>query len=215
VITDPKDVEALYYQSTDHRKAPQANAGWLLTQLLGSGLGLINGTRWTTLRKTLDPMFSHLAAMQHLHNHLDTSAEDYVAGIDKFAKADKQGAKGKEMVINATQALQRYPFFEVASMFYGRMSDVEKERLWELGRQYSEVFSAIVFGGIHRSKMTKYLNTKAYKGAMTYQKAWQNFNMDIARAREITAPETPIILLMRAAERGEITSQEVITYIYH
>ncbi|KAH7476141.1 Cytochrome P450 monooxygenase [Fusarium oxysporum f. sp. matthiolae] len=209
VITDPKDVEALYYQSTDHRKAPQANAGWLLTQLLGSGLGLINGTRWTTLRKTLDPMFSHLAAMQYLHNHLDASAEDYVAGIDKFAKADKQGAKGKEMVINATQALQRYPFFEVASMFYGRMSDVEKERLWELGRQYSEVFSAIVFGGIHRSKMTKYLNTKAYKGAMTYQKAWQNFNMDIARAREITAPETPIILLMRAAERGEITSQEV------
>ncbi|KAF4986632.1 hypothetical protein FGRMN_10746 [Fusarium graminum] len=209
VITDPKDVEALYYQSTDHRKAPQANAGWLLTQLLGSGLGLINGTRWTTLRKTLDPMFSHLAAMQYLRNKLDTSAEAYVAGIHKFAKADKQDAKVKGIVINATQALQRYPFFEVASMFYGRMSDVEQERLWELGRQYSEAFSAIVFGGIHRSKMTKYLNTKAYKVAMTYQKAWKNFNMDICKAREITVPETPIILLMRAAERGEITTEEV------
>ncbi|KAF5656666.1 cytochrome p450 oxidoreductase [Fusarium heterosporum] len=177
VITDPKDVEALYYQSTDHRKAPQANAGWLLTQLLGSGLGLINGTRWTTLRKTLDPMFSHLAAMQYLRNRLDTSAEAYIAGIHKFAKADKQDAKVKGIVINATQALQRYPFLEVASMFYGRMSDVEQERLWELGRQYSEAFSAIVFGGIHRSK--------------------------------ITVPETPIILLMRAAERGDITTEEV------
>jgi hypothetical protein len=186
-----------------------------LTQLLGSGLGLINGTRWTTLRKTLDPMFSHLAAMQYLRNSLYASAEDYVAGIHKFAKADKQDAKGKEIVINATQALQRYPFFEVASMFYGKMSDVEQERLWELGRQYSEVFSAIVFGGIHRFKMTKYLSTKAYNGAITYQKAWKNFNMDMCIAREITAPETPINLLMQAAERGEITSQEVIIYIYH
>ncbi|KAH7255997.1 cytochrome P450 monooxygenase GliC2 [Fusarium tricinctum] len=209
VITDPKDVEALYHQSNDHCKAPQANAGWLLTQILGSGLGLINGTRWTKLRKTLDPMFSHPAAMQYLRNNLYASAEDYVAGIHKFAKTDKQDSKGKEIVINTTQALQRYPFFEVASMFYGRMSDVEQERLWELGRQYSEVFSAIVFGGIHRFKMTKYFSTKAYNGAITYQKAWKNFNMDICRAREITAPETPINLLMRAAERGEITSQEV------
>ncbi|GKU09669.1 unnamed protein product [Fusarium langsethiae] len=209
VITDPKDVEALYHQSTDHEKAPQANAGWLLTQLLGSGLGLINGTRWTTLRKTLDPMFSHPAAMHYLRNDLYAGAENYVAHIHEFTKADKQDAKGKEIVINATQALQRYPFFEVASMFYGKMTDVEQERLWELGRQYSEVFSAIVFGGIHRSKMTKYLSTNAYKGAIAYQKAWKNFNLDICRAREITAPETPIVLLTRAAERGEITPQEV------
>ncbi|EDP52457.1 cytochrome P450 monooxigenase GliC2 [Aspergillus fumigatus A1163] len=211
VITDPKDVEVLYQQSTDHNKAPQANAGWLLTQLLGSGLGLINGTRWSTLRKTLDPMFSHRAALQYLRDSLDAGAQDYVAGIHQFAKADGQvqTADGKVMVINATQALQRYPFFEVASMFYGKMSEAEHERLWDLGRRYSEVFAAIVSGGIHRSKLTRYLNTKAWNNARDYQKAWRDFNREIYTARKMTAPDTPIVALTEAAERGELTPNEV------
>lgn len=211
MITDPKDVEALYQQSTDHNKAPQANAGWLLTQLLGSGLGLINGTRWTTLRKTLDPMFSHRTALRYFRDSLDAGAQDYVAGIHRFAKADgqMQNADGKGMVINATQALQRYPFFEVASMFYGKMSEGEQERLWDLGRLYSEVFAAVVSGGIHRSKLTRYLNTKAWNNARDYQKAWLDFNREIYAARKITAPDTPIVVLTEAAERGELTPNEV------
>ncbi|GIC87200.1 cytochrome P450 monooxygenase hasH [Aspergillus udagawae] len=209
VITDPKDVEALYQQSTDHNKAPQANAGWLLTQLLGSGLGLINGTRWTVLRKTLDPMFSHRTALRYFRDSLDAGAEEYVAGIHRFAKADGQNADGKGMIINATQALQRYPFFEVASMFYGKMSEEEQEQLWDLGRRYSEVFAAVVSGGIHRSKLTRYLNTKAWNNARDYQRAWRDFNREIYRARKITAPDTPIVVLTEAAERGELTPNEV------
>ncbi|KAK2616881.1 hypothetical protein QQS21_000259 [Conoideocrella luteorostrata] len=209
VITDPKDVELLYQQSTDHNKAPQANAGWLLTQILGSGLGLINGARWTVLRKTLDQMFSHRTALQYFRDSLDSSAEDYLAGISQFASADKQAADGKSIVINATQALQRYPFFEVASMFFGEMSAGEKERLWDLGRRYSEVFKAIVSGGIHRSKMTKHFNTKAWKDARDYQRAWKDFNWEMYRARKTTAPDTPIVILTEAAENGELTHDEV------
>ncbi|KAL5365578.1 cytochrome P450 monooxygenase GliC2 [Aspergillus floccosus] len=209
VITEPKDVETLYQQSTDHNKAPQANAGWLLTQLLGSGLGLINGTRWTSLRKTLDPMFSHRTALQYFRDSLDSGAEDYVAGIHRFAKGDKSGADDKSIVINATQALQRYPFFEVASMFYGKMSEEEQERLWDLGRRYSEVFAAIVSGGIHRSKLTRYLNTKAWNNARDYQRAWREFNRDIYQRRKATASDAPIVVLTEAAEKGELTYNEV------
>lgn len=209
VITDPKDVETLYQQSTDHNKAPQANAGWLLTQLLGSGLGLINGTRWTSLRKTLDPMFSHRTSLQYFSDSLDAGAENYVAGIHQFAKADQVCADGKSIILNATQALQRYPFFEVASMFYGKMSEEEQERLWVLGRRYSEVFAAIVSGGIHRSKLTRYLNTKAWNNARDYQTAWREFNREIYKRRKLTASEAPIVVLTEAAERGELTYNEV------
>lgn len=212
VITDPKDVEALYQQSADHNKAHQANAGWLLTQLLGSGLGLINAPRWNVLRKTLEPMFSHRTAQRFLHESFYTGAEEYVAGIHRFAlpalEHDSEGQK-KDIVVNATQALQRYPFFEVASMFYGKMSDDEQERLWDLGRRYSQVFGAIVAGGIHRTKITKYLGTKAYQDAREYQRLWKEFNADVYEARKKGAPETPIVLLTEAAERGALTSNEV------
>ncbi|PLB48986.1 cytochrome P450 monooxygenase GliC2 [Aspergillus steynii IBT 23096] len=211
VITDPKDVETLYQQSTNHNKAHQANAGWLLTQLLGSGLGLINVPRWNILRKTLDPMFSHRTALRFLHESLYTGAEEYIAGIHRFALPahERDSKDNKGFVINATQALQRYPFFEVASMFYGRMSEDEQERLWDLGRRYSQVFAAIVAGGVHRTKFTKYLGTKAYNNAQEYQRLWKRFNADLYEARRKSAPETPIVVLTEAAERGELTSNEV------
>ncbi|KAK1140027.1 hypothetical protein N8T08_010936 [Aspergillus melleus] len=211
VITNPKDVEILYQDSADHNKAHQANAGWLLTQLLGSGLGLINAPRWNVLRKTLDPIFSHRTAVHFLHESLYSGAEEYVAGIHRFALpvSNQESKQQKGVVINATQALQRYPFFEVASMFYGKMSGDEQERLWDLGRRYSQVFAAIVAGGIHRTKFTKYLGTKAYQDAREYQHLWKGFNADVYEARKRSAPETPIVLLMEAAERGELTGNEV------
>lgn len=213
VITEPKDVETLYQQSTDHKKAHQANAGWLLTQLLGSGLGLINAPRWNILRKTLDPMFSHRTALRYLHESLYSGAEEYVAGIHRFAlpvpEQDSKEPNLKGIVINATQALQRYPFFEVASMFYGKMSDEEQERLWDLGRRYSQVFAAIVSGGIHRTKFTKYFGTKAYGDAREYQRLWKEFNASMYETRRKSAPETPIVVLTEAAKREELTSNEV------
>ncbi|KAM5430307.1 hypothetical protein McanMca71_007334 [Microsporum canis] len=209
VITDPKDVEALYRQSTDHLKASQANAGWLLTQLLGSGLGLINGTRWTGLRKALDPMFSHQASMKLLRESLDAGAAAYAADINQFALTGKQDADRDGIIINATNALQRYPFFEVASIFYGKMSEAEQERLWELGRSYSEVFASVVTGGIHRLKLTKYLNTGVWKNTEKYQKAWQDFNNEMYESRKALAPPCAIVTLIEAAKRGELTQNEV------
>ncbi|EZF30492.1 Cytochrome P450 oxidoreductase [Trichophyton interdigitale] len=193
VITDPADVEALYRQSTDHLKASQANAGWLLTQLLGSGLGLINGARWTGLRRALDPTFSHQASMNLLRESLDVGAAEYAADIHKFALPGKQGIDGDEFIINATESLQRYPFFEVASIFYGKMSKDEQERLWELGRRYSEVFASVVMGGIHRLKLTKYLNTTTWKRTQQYQEAWQQFNNDMYKSRELKDPSCAIV----------------------
>ncbi|EFE40549.1 hypothetical protein TRV_04715, partial [Trichophyton verrucosum HKI 0517] len=209
VITDPADVEVLYRQSTDHLKASQANAGWLLTQLLGSGLGLINGGRWTGLRKALDPTFSHQASMNLLRESLNVGAAEYVADIHKFAFPGKQGIDGDEFIINATESLQRYPFFEVASIFYGKMSKDEQERLWELGRRYSEVFASVVMGGIHRLKLTKYLNTATWKKTRQYQEAWHQFNNDMYKSREIKDPSCAIVTLMDAANKGELTQAEV------
>ncbi|KAL4908841.1 hypothetical protein BDW74DRAFT_165571 [Aspergillus multicolor] len=205
VITDPKDVEALYQQSTDHNKAPQANAGWLLTQLLGSGLGLINGDRWTNLRRTLDPMFSHRTSLQYFRDSLDASAKQYIEGIGQFRKGNGDG----DIIINVTQALQRYPFFEVASMFYGTMSAAEQEALWDLGRRYSEVFGAVVAGGIHRSKLTKYLGSKAWMNARDYQTRWRDFNAEMYMTRKATASDAPFVVLTELAERGELTASEV------
>lgn len=208
VITDPADVEALYRQSTDHLKASQANAGWLLTQLLGSGLGLINGARWTGLRRALDPTFSHQASMNLLRESLDVGAAEYAADIHKFALPGKQGIDGDEFIISATESLQRYPFFEVASIFYGKMSKDEQERLWELGRRYSEVFASVVMGGIHRLKLTKYLNTTTWKRTLQYQEAWQQFNNDMYKSRELKDPSCAIVTLIEAAKKGELTQAE-------
>ncbi|KZF25220.1 cytochrome P450 monooxygenase GliC2 [Xylona heveae TC161] len=236
VITDPKDVQTFYLDSSDHGKSDKANAGWLLSLIMGSGAGLINGDSWVRLRKSLDPMFSHRRALSLLQGFI-ISSKDYVNNIDTYRLRSQPksngaaaeltmtnqvaGAEKKEkqdekedgaFIVNAVQALQRYPFFETARIFFGNMNAAETDRLWELSKLYGRAFQHVIAGGLNRTKLTKWARTKSYRETIEYQKQWDEYCEQLYETRiRDGRHHTPLVQLKQAASKGEITNRE----IYH
>lgn len=118
VITEPKDVKALYTNASDHAKAHAANMGFLLSQVMGHGAGLINGQRWVNLRHEIDHFFDRKQALTMTHD-FNQHADLYVRTMAQYALPDRTDEEKKpgRFVVNAAQALTRYPYYEIAKMF--------------------------------------------------------------------------------------------------
>lgn len=118
VITEPKDVKALYTNASDHAKAHAANTGFLLSQIMGAGAGLINGEAWINLRHEIDHFFDHKQALIMTHA-FNQNADHFVRDMAQYGLPDRirKEKTGGHFVVNAAQALTRYPYYEIARMF--------------------------------------------------------------------------------------------------
>ncbi|KAH8593316.1 cytochrome P450 monooxygenase GliC2 [Bisporella sp. PMI_857] len=211
IITNPDDVRAFYHEATDHNKSHLGNLGWLISEMMAAGAGLINGQKWKTLRKTMDPMFSHKAAVQLLQD-FDKSAASHVQKLFSFSQVvNSQKAQTKEFfIINAAQALQRYPFFTTAEIFFGELSSEEEEDLWRLSKLYNSAFINVVKGGINRSRLTKFLGTTAWAQTTEYTREWNAFLQKMIQRTSQTRPDTPLNRMWVLAQKGEISELEVV-----
>lgn len=210
VITEPKDVQALYTNASDHAKASAANTGWLLSQIMGQGAGLINGQRWINLRKELDPHFSHKVSL-HMVGNLKEHARVYVRDMGQFSLSDRLEKNGSErFVVNAAQALTRYPYYEIANMFYSSLNQQEIDRLWDLGQLFTKAFASVIDGGINRSILTKWFNTDAWKLTKTYIDQWEEFNDSAVKRRIEAGINDQVVALFSAAEAGRVDREEVL-----
>lgn len=203
MLTDPKDVQALYSHASNHTKDKTANIGWLFSQLLGEAIGLINGNRWTKLRKTLDPMFSHKQSLQYLDSFND-SAATYCRTLDQYA-VDRSG--DKHFTVNASHALMRFPYYEVAKLFFTDLNQHEVDRLWDLGQLFTQVFAGAIDGGINRSPLAKWLNLPSWQRARDYIEQWERFTREAVQRRVEAGIQDPLVSLWQSAE---IDKQEVL-----
>lgn len=210
VITEPKDVQALYTNASDHAKASAANTGWLLSQIMGQGAGLINGQRWINLRKELDRHFSHKVSLTMVGT-LNENAKAYVQNMVQYSIADRLEKNGKErFVVNAAQALTRYPYYEIANMFYSDLNQQEMDRLWDLGQLFTKAFARVIDGGINRSRLTKWLNTDDWKLTKSYIDQWEEFNASAFKRRIDAGINDQVVELFQAAEAGKVDREEVL-----
>jgi hypothetical protein len=177
---------------------------------MGAGAGLINGQKWRTLRKAMDPMFSHKAAVQLLQD-FDKSSSIHVQKLFAFSQAaNLQKAQSKEFfIVNAAQALQRYPFFTTAEIFFGELSPEEEEDLWRISKLYTTVFINVVKGGINRSRLTKWIGTTAWQQTTEYNREWDAFLQKMIYRTSHTRPDTPLNQMWTLAQKGEISEVEV------
>ncbi|OJD30436.1 cytochrome p450 oxidoreductase [Diplodia corticola] len=210
VLTDPKDVQALYSHASNHTKDTTANIGWLFSQLLGQAVGLINGNRWTKLRKTLDPLFSHKQSLQYIDD-FNTSAACYAKSLDQYALEKREADEDDgHFVVNASQALMRFPYYEVAKLFYSNLTQYEIDRLWELGQLFTEVFAGAMDGGINRSPLTKLLNRPSWQRTRSYIEQWEAFTHESVKRRVDAGINDPLVSLWQQAAEEEIDRQEVL-----
>lgn len=177
---------------------------------MGQGAGLINGQRWINLRKELDRHFTHKASLTMIGT-LNENAEAYVQNMVQYSLANRPEKDCRDrFVVNAAQALTRYPYYEIANMFYSNLSKQETERLWDLGQLFTQAFARVIDGGINRSKLTKWLNTDDWKLTKTYIDQWEEFNASAYQRRVDAGINDQVVNLFQAAEAGKVDREEVL-----
>lgn len=177
---------------------------------MGQGAGLINGQRWINLRKELDRHFSHKMSLSMVGT-LNDNARAYVKNMSQYSLADRLEKSGDErFVVNAAQALTRYPYYEIANMFYSNLNQQEIDRLWDLGQLFTKAFASVIDGGLNRSKLTKWLNTDSWKVTKSYVDQWEEFNASAYKRRVEAGIKDQVVELFQAAEAGKVDREEVL-----
>jgi cytochrome P450 len=214
IITTPDDVRAFWHESTDHQKTYLGNLGWLVSQIMGEGIGLINGQKWKNLRKSIDSMFSHKAAVGYLQ-HFNISSLKQIERLYSISQANnpqnQNGQSEKYFIVNAAKVLQRYPFFTTAEIFFGELTTQDEEDLWKLSKVYMTAFTNVVRGGVHRHWLTKWLNTEGWKEVEEYNREWNAFLRNMIRKTAKTRPDTPLNELWSLVLKKHISENEVST----
>lgn len=177
---------------------------------MGQGAGLINGQRWINLRKELDRHFTHKASLTMVGN-LNEHAKTYVQNMVQYSLPDESEKNGnKRFMVNAAHALTRYPYYEIANMFYSNLNQQEIDRLWDLGELFTKAFARVIDGGINRSRLTKWLNTDDWKLTKTYIDQWEEFNASAYKRRVDAGIKDQVVDLFQAAEAGKVDREEVL-----
>jgi gliotoxin/aspirochlorine/mycotoxins biosynthesis cytochrome P450 monooxygenase len=154
----------------------------------------------------MEPSFSHRTSTGLLNSYF-SSAERFLRSLStERSLPNQENRKALDTsVVNIARLASRWPFFNVAVLFYGDMTEKEEDCLWNIAQLYLAAFSGVVTGGINRIKLTKWLRTNSWQKVEAYQTAWENFNRNIYEKRKSTQPNLLLVQMMRAAETGKIS----------
>lgn len=205
VITTPEDVRIFHSDSKEHKKCENGNAGWLFSQLLGDCLGLINGARWTKLRSQVDPAFSHRVTVERLPKTSE-SAQEYLNDLGQYGRnVDDE----KVMVFHAANTFMRFPLFHTANVLYGSMTEASKQEFWAIGQTRLALLRYVIAGGIHRFKVSKWVNKSASQELEAFQKRWYEFNYNMYKNALASSPTAPIVSLWQSVLDGTSYKTEI------
>ncbi|KAB8070356.1 cytochrome P450 monooxygenase GliC2 [Aspergillus leporis] len=213
VITSSEDIKSFYSDGHRHQKAESSNAGWLFRQVLGRCVGLINGEDWRHLRSHLENPLSYRATMAR-RERVFQQARDYIQNdFPRYANDDYiSSSSPRHLVVNPVTALQWFPFFHMAEVFYGSLSTSERAELQRIGQLRVEIFREVVQGGVVNrfGFLSRLLQTSASRLADQFLREWRNFNTRIYRRQLHSNEDAPIVSLWGAVEGNRLRATEVL-----
>ncbi|GAW14655.1 hypothetical protein ANO14919_040580 [Xylariales sp. No.14919] len=203
VITRPEHIRAVFGDSDRHIKAPSSNSGYLMSELLGSCVGLISGKQWKTVRSGIKGSFERQSVgnyfplvQRHIARHLKEILGD---GFPRKA------------LLDPAEELKMLPFWIVAEILYGELDQDMVADLKDIVPLRERLFKQIINGGLTRFSLSRFLPTVANKGMATFQTRWRAFNdRAYERARELAELTKPIVSMYEGAYKGSVTFEHVL-----
>lgn len=189
VLTDPKDVEAWFSGKGEHIKFSYDPSGALFNYVMGHAVGLINGQDWKILRKLLDPYVNFLNSARLTPMVLQRAIEHVQILPTQSLAPTKEG----RTIVNTYRAMQPYPFFIQMEIFYGLLTDAQKDELWSLGQIFLTLSTWTVEQGFTRSRILKYMYSwDSWKLIRGFDRRWRTLNRSIVqqKATEIDLPSS-------------------------
>ena len=200
-MTRPEHIKEVFKDSDKHYKAVDNNSGYLMSQILGQCVGLLSGNSWRNLRSVSEKAFSRSASTAYV-----SLVKDRITSHVKELESSKTLSKG---FLDPAGDLKLLPFFVVADVIYGKLSPELESKLRDIAPKREALFKHVITGGLARFPVSKYLPTKANCDLAEFRTEWHAFNRMAYDFAVSSGPNVPIIELYAAADKGDITHEQM------
>jgi len=202
VLTQPRQLQAIFKDSDKHRKAPANNSGWYMDQLLGKCVGLISGRAWRSVRTVAEVPFTHQAVSQ-----LVPLVERHVDEHFKYLHTTSDMDRG---LIHAAQDTKMLPFWVVSEVFYGRLPPDLHRELSDLVPLRERVFQHVIYGGLPRFAWSGWLLTAANAQLREFKQRWRAFNQQVIEHARKDIAKAPIVSMYEATVSGMLSEEQLL-----
>lgn len=174
-----------------------------MSQVLGQCLGLISGASWRALRKESGSAFLHSQANDALPLILDH--------VQVFVETEIRSKALLRGALDPVEDFKFLPFFIVAEILYGKLTDDMKRALLHMASLREELFKHIIQGGIPRFAVSKHLPIASNRLLSGFQRKWQEFNEKaLQRAIENKWASLPVFQLFNTAKHEDFNRENVL-----
>lgn len=206
VVSTSSAIQTIFKDSDQHSKAKNMGSGYLMSQILGECVGLLNGVTWRSVRKKVDPPFMHSGASTLVPKMINMTEDHLEAFFSSRPQNDEQ--------IDPVADLLMLPFLMIATVFYGDLTDGQVQWLNEWTPKREKLFAYALGGGLPRFALSRLLPTEANRSLNQWKKVWLQFNID---AYDIAKTRNGDVLFVRmwddAENDGGMTRDQVLQTI--
>ncbi|KAF2219166.1 cytochrome P450 oxidoreductase GliC [Elsinoe ampelina] len=199
VLTRPDHAAQYFRDSHRHVKATNNNSGWLFGEVLGECVGLVSLERWQNLRSVVETAFSR-PSMALKTTLIISQAQQYLNGMGL-------GSIGQ---MDPAARLQFYPFFVVAQVLFGQLSDEQTSILAELAPLREELFREVIRGGINRFAIARYVPWSGASVLRDFQSRWSRFVEQSYILSRDKKRDVPVTQLWQAVLVCKISKKEAL-----
>jgi cytochrome P450 len=202
VLTQPEHIQAVFKDSDKHVKATDNNSGYLLSQLLGSCLGLISGSQWRSVRSATEKAFTRAASAKYV-NLIQDRTRRHLLEL-------QSNPTFRSGLLDPAGHLKMLPFLVVAEIIYGPLNLEMESQLLKLAPLRENLFKHVIAGGLARFSISKIFSwTVPNRALKTFLKQWHAFN-DSAQERAVREDiDAPIVHMYAALDSGSITRDQL------
>ncbi|KAI0888105.1 putative cytochrome P450 oxidoreductase GliC-like protein [Annulohypoxylon maeteangense] len=206
VLTKHVHVETVFRDSQNHTKAHANNSGYIMDRLLGSCVGLISGSSWSSVKSCVETPFLHRSASTYITD-MQNFTKTYMRALRTENETFKEHGK-----LHPIQDLKLLPFLFVAQIVYGPLNAELERELTELILPREELFKSVIGGGITRFSVSRFLPLPAIRALHNFKDRWAAWS-DRAHDHALKAgreAETPIIGMYRSVDEGNMTREQLL-----
>ncbi|KAJ5375406.1 Cytochrome P450 [Penicillium concentricum] len=205
VLSRPEDIQAVFRDSNTHLKGVNMNSGWVVGELLGKCLGLLNQNDWTRAKAAVVEPFQQHTAPSYI-KLIDLRVKRYMQ------KIESEKCQGDSMILEPAENLMFLPFWILGDILYGELDERMERQLDKLQKLRHELWKDGIAGGLARYSIGRFVPGARLRTLNMFKPMWNDFNdQAYERARTLVLPDPPPIVKMYSEiEAGRISKLEFL-----
>ena len=179
-------------------------SGWLLGQILGECLGLLNLNDWNRARAAVSTPFHQSKAVSYVPL-IGRRIEKEMEYIQAFKSQESSCLK-----IKPGEDLKMLAFWILGDILYGGLAPEMEQQLLHIIPTREMIWDGVMRGGLSRYSIGRVLPTLMNRRLATFQREWADFNAQAYTRALSEAPQAPIVAMHVAVQDNQLSRTEMM-----